>query len=218
MVIRNFADVKVHIRTEDILKTNVVYMLTFPNGKQYIGITTRTLKKRLTAHCNGAFNPKDLSYNAIKSKAIRKYLSFEVSILYEGDDLEAKEMEFIALYDTFNFSTGYNSTSGGEGTTGRKHTEESKRKISAAITGEKNPFYGREHTDESKLLISQSRKGKGVIPITQYSKDGRFIKNWLSTKEASVTLKIDSSSITKCLKNKAKTCGGFVWKYTETNN
>ena len=189
MVIRNFADVKVQIRTEDILKTNVIYCLTFPNDKQYIGLTTTTLKKRLIAHCNSAFNPKDSVYNVIKSKAIRKYMEFSVSILYEGDDLEAKEMEYIALYDTFNFKTGYNSTKGGEGTTGRKHTKESKLKIAEAITGDKNPFYGREHSEESKKLISQSRKGKGIIPITQYTIDGKFIKNWSSTKEASVSLK-----------------------------
>ena len=47
MEIRNFADVKVYINTEDILKENVIYKLTFPNGKVYIGQTIQKLKNRI---------------------------------------------------------------------------------------------------------------------------------------------------------------------------
>ena len=36
---------------------------------------------------------------------------------------------------------------------GHKHTEESKRKISDATKGEKNPFYGKKHTEETKTKM-----------------------------------------------------------------
>ena len=44
--------------------------------------------------------------------------------------------------------------------TGRKHSEESKRKIHDALLGEKNPFYGKHHTEETKKKLSEKRKGK----------------------------------------------------------
>lgn len=42
-----------------------------------------------------------------------------------------------------------------------KHTEETKRKISQSITGDKNPMYGKKHTEETKKKISIANKGKG---------------------------------------------------------
>lgn len=40
------------------------------------------------------------------------------------------------------------------------HTEESKRKISEAMKGEKNPFYGKKHSEETRKKISEANKGK----------------------------------------------------------
>ena len=39
-------------------------------------------------------------------------------------------------------------------------TEETKRKISEAHKGKNNPFYGKKHSEESKRKMSLSRKGK----------------------------------------------------------
>ena len=110
MIIRNFADVKVLIDSEDILKKNVIYKLTFPSGKCYIGQTKSELKSRLYTHCNNSFNIKSTDYNTYKARAIRKYMEFSVNILYEGDNLNEKEVEFIELYDN-----NYNSHIGGVG-------------------------------------------------------------------------------------------------------
>jgi len=43
---------------------------------------------------------------------------------------------------------------------GRALPESVKRKISESEMGEKNPFFGRKHTNESKIKISNSLKGK----------------------------------------------------------
>lgn len=40
------------------------------------------------------------------------------------------------------------------------HTDESKRKISDAMKGEKNPFYGKRHTEETRKKISKANKGR----------------------------------------------------------
>ena len=46
---------------------------------------------------------------------------------------------------------------------GRKHTDESKAKLSKSLTGlmagDKNPFYGRHHTEKTKRLLSEKKKG-----------------------------------------------------------
>ena len=115
MIIRVFGDVKILIRTEDILRNNVIYCLTFPNGKKYIGQTQNCLKQRLYEHCNLSFNNKSTAFNNIKSRAIRKYMTFTVDILYEGNDLDNKEIEFIKKYDTVNIEKGYNMHIGGIG-------------------------------------------------------------------------------------------------------
>lgn len=133
MEIRIYADVKVNIKTEDIHKENVIYVLTFINGKKYIGMTTQSLESRIKNHIYKSFNKKCDGYSTKKSRAIRKYLEFSVDILYQGNNLPIKETEFIKEYNTVNI--GYNTTDGGEGTFGYKHTIESKEKMSKSKKG-----------------------------------------------------------------------------------
>jgi hypothetical protein len=40
--------------------------------------------------------------------------------------------------------------------TGKKRSEQHKKKISIAMTGENNPFYGKKHTEESRAKISEN--------------------------------------------------------------
>lgn len=62
----------------------------------------------------------------------------------------------------FGRSFGYNLTSGGEGVLGLIHSEESKKKQAISMMGkfaaEKNPFFGKKHTEESKIKLSESLK------------------------------------------------------------
>lgn len=54
---------------------------------------------------------------------------------------------------------------------------------------------------------------KRSIPILQFSKDGPFVKEWPSVREAGRQLGIAGSSICACLKGRYKSAGGFVWRY-----
>ena len=140
MQIRNYADVKVHIKTEDILKKNVVYKLTFPNGKVYIGQTVQKLRNRLYAHCNEAFNIEDKTFNNPKANAIRKYMTFEVKILYQGEDLDAKEIKYITLFNSTNRNFGYNISEGGSGMSGKLNSRAKPVIIIDLITKEEKEF------------------------------------------------------------------------------
>lgn len=54
---------------------------------------------------------------------------------------------------------------------------------------------------------------KNSIPILQFKKDGTFIKEWPSMREAGRQL--DIHAICGCLKGRRKHAGGFVWRYKE---
>ena len=54
---------------------------------------------------------------------------------------------------------------------------------------------------------------KRSIPILQFAKDGTFVKEWPSSREAGRQLGIAQQSICQCCKGRLKSAGGFVWRY-----
>ena len=96
--------------------------------------------------------------------------------------------------------------------TGRGFTEEHRKKLSEANIGKKSNFYGKHHSEDTKRKISESH---GVNGILQFSKDGEFIAEYPSTKEAERQTGCNSSHICQCCKGKRKSAGGFIWKYKE---
>ena len=52
----------------------------------------------------------------------------------------------------------YNLTEGGEGASGYIHTEESREKISASCKGLQTHWKGRRHSEETKKKISEAQK------------------------------------------------------------
>ena len=193
MKIRVFADVKVHIRTKDILRENVVYCLTFPDGKKYIGATTQKLIERVRAHSRHSFYKNTGEYKTKKSKAVREFMEFGVEVLYQAEtaeDLQKAEMEYINKFNT-TFD-GYNGFPGGS--VGRKMSEEQKQKISEANKGK----------------ISHNR-----IPVMKYTLDGEFIEEFESMAAAAKSVTDNpkgSSGISSYIKGRVKTAYGFHWK------
>lgn len=102
--------------------------------------------------------------------------------------------------------------------------------------GEEHPMFGKRHTDETKLKMSELHKDKKhseetkkkmsetqknrprektYKKISQFTKDGIFIKHFNSVKEAGKELCITKCNISSCLTGKSKSTGGFTWKYFE---
>lgn len=66
--------------------------------------------------------------------------------------------------------------------------------------------------------IKKGKKGRTKSPILQFDKHGNFIKQWLSQKQASSELCLDTRTLTACLKGRQKTCGGYKWVYLYPQN
>lgn len=150
----------------------IIYLLTSPSGKQYVGQTIQELQKRINGH-NNSSNKNDAAIN----KAIRKYgiNSFrrEIIITIQTSEnnifkqLDKLEELFIKIHNTYK--GGYNSTTGGGN---RKPTDEVRKKLSISHIGIKQTeeskikrrlkMLGFKHSDESKDKIRQANIGKKI--------------------------------------------------------
>lgn len=132
------------------------------NGKIYVG-KTNNLYKRMCQYRN-CHNYKEKHYTHILN-AIRKYgwENFDIIILelfdlnISNQELLNIESKYIIKFNSTNPDIGYNITKYSKDTTGYKHTEETKNKISkkaiGRYIGDKNPFWGKHHSQESKNKI-----------------------------------------------------------------
>jgi len=140
------------------------------NSVFYIGISRHNKKFKYKRAAQ-----KD-KRNSIWKNIVSK-IDFKYKILLESDDIniiKAKEIELIAHYGKIKYKTGClaNITDGGEGTfgyiptketrlkhskfmKGKKHSEETKRKMQIAQLGKIVP-------EEVGLKISISKKGKNI--------------------------------------------------------
>jgi len=130
----------------------VVYCLTSPSGKKYIGQTFRNPTKRFVEHVSRA--DCIIIHNAIKKYGVE---NFEKDILFTSDDpdiLNIMEKKFILDMNTLypNIRTG--------GSKGSKHCQESREKMRISKLGDKNHNYGKPRTPEAKKNISLSKKGE----------------------------------------------------------
>lgn len=187
-----YSGIKVEFNVGDLDKTNIIYKLTFPNGKVYIGQTSQTLRRRLTRHCCE-------NEDTFKCRAINKYKSFNCEILYQGEDLDNQEIEFIKQYNSTNREYGYNLESGGHN---NKHlSEETKEKIRVAHKGTK-------HSEETKRNISESlknnKKNNSKAIIVTEIKTGKEIE-FISITEAARYYDCNNANITDVLNNRLKT-------------
>ena len=141
-----------------------VYMHTSPSDKRYIGITSKKPEYRWQ---NGSgYNRQPYFWRAIQKYGWENF-THEILMNDLCLD-KACEMEkyFIQLFDSNNPERGYNNTDGGEGKLGYHPSEESKLKNSLSHIGlqcgDKNGMYGKKHSEESKKKMSVNKKGKNA--------------------------------------------------------
>lgn len=138
------------------MRTGIAYILTFQNGKVYIGITREGLSRRIERHIAYARSGKHFAL----SSAIRKYgeSSFTSDVVGRGtwEELQAIEISLIAKHNSCG-AGGYNMTFGGEGSLGISPSEETRKRIGAAMS---KALSGRTLTDEHKRRVGDAFRGK----------------------------------------------------------
>lgn len=197
----------------------IYYIKNKVNGKMYVG-KTNNFERRKLEH----FEKKELSCPVL-AKAYKKYgidnfimvpiLSFKaINNTVLNQVLNALERLYIKKYNTYK--NGYNLTEGGEGTSGYKHSEETKKKMSIAA---KNKIVTKEARHKYSLAAKRTKNYLvGEKRVLQYSLDGIFIKEYKSITSAHKELTGNSErvSINRVL-NKNNQALGFLWR-TETSN
>ena len=134
-----------------------IYMIkNMVNSKIYIGQAV-DIERRWVEHKRGLRGNKNKP-NEHLQRAWNKYKedNFEFTVICECDEnqLNTKEIDYIAKLKTYDPDFGYNKTYGGEG---GRHTEETRRKQREANKGKNNGMYGKHHSEETRKKISESR-------------------------------------------------------------
>jgi len=132
------------------------------NDKCYIGWTGRTVEDRWVRHMKDALTHRDNRkfYNAIRKYGVD---SWNVETLMEVstiDEAKQKEIELIEKYDSYN--KGYNATKGGDGNNGIIMSAESNLARSIALKGKPKNYVrmkGKKLSEETKAKISAAHRG-----------------------------------------------------------
>ena len=214
-----------------------IYKITnTENGKCYIG-QSRDIEARWQKHLSAYKSSPDWElYRAFKKYGISKF-TFEIVEECQIEELNEREIYWIAQYDSFN--NGYNMTLGGEACNGTndkivyqydlsghlvgeyKSAHEAARSLNIQFTnickvcrGERKTAGGFSWSYEkhdSVQPIKTKRLSDGTV--LQFTKDGAFVAEYPTAKEARRQTGINDTTIGLVCKGKNKTAGGFIWRY-----
>jgi len=161
-----------------------VYCHTFPNGKKYVGLTSKGVKKRWLNGRGYSKNHQRTMFYAIEKYGWGNIIHEIIEYGLSKTQSEQLEIKLIAQYKSNEIEFGYNLTSGGyapiisdisrkrmsESQKGKVMPEEVKRKLSKANKGyvhtkeaiEKiiKASSGRVRSKETCLKMSEAQKGK----------------------------------------------------------
>lgn len=163
--------------------SGIYYIKNKINNKIYVG-SSKHVEKRFTEHLWCLRNSKHSNRHLQSAWDMYGEDNFEFGILEEifGDkDFQIQEeQKWIDLLDAADSEKGYNicSIASGGGYIvsdetreklrkthlGKKHSAETRLKLSASKQSKRNPFFGKHHDDSAKSKISESRKGNNVNP------------------------------------------------------
>jgi group I intron endonuclease len=135
----------------------IIYLLTNSiNGKVYVGQTWYALSERWR---NGSgYRQCPHLQNAITKYGDQNFGYRILTVCGTNETADYWEDYFIEKYDSRNPDKGYNLRGGGS--TG-KVAETTKKKLSEALSGDKNPMFGKHHTIETRQKISEKCNNTG---------------------------------------------------------
>lgn len=208
-----------------------LYRHTFPNGKMYIGVTKKVPVYRRWQNGYG------YSQQPKMARAIAKYGWDNVRhdiLLTNLTEREAKfwEQFYIRQFDTVNH--GYNITLGGDGLTGMKLSEETKRKIGEANRQKKYPGNaaalkkyisqhgawnkGKSLAGEHLRKITEERRQRCNKPIFACNpQTHKVVLTFPSCTVAAKSCGVSKNVISRCAHGGRKTSCGYEWRYADAS-
>lgn len=211
---------------EGLRNMYIVYKHTCPNGKVYIGITSKNPKIRWA--CKYKTNKR--FYSAIQKYGWENIIH---EILFKNltkEEAEAKKIELIAFYKSNDIKYGYNISKGGHSNYGYHHSKETKNKIRNSLIGQKHTTERIQNqrlaqiklwsNPEYKLRMSEAHKGKqsgknnpSSKVVYQYSFQKELIRMYESVGTAERITGIAHQQISACCNKRQKSCHGYIWSY-----
>ena len=212
-----------------------IYSITnIVSNNVYYGSSFR-VEQRIVRHKSRLLNNKHENKHLQRAYNIYGLESFVFTILEICNesitDVELRKLEqkYIDGHDKDKL---YNQCPVAGSTKGKKHSEETKDKISNALKGHKL-LCSRVISDETRKKLSIAHKGiprpnRVGIPfknkgkpnlnarkiILQINKDTNIlIKEWQGLQEAAKQTGTQCSDICKVCNGKGKTANGYIWKY-----
>ena len=162
------------------MRIGYIYKIVNPNGKVYVGQTIN-LENRLRQYKYAQCKHQVALYNSIKKYGWSNHI-FEIIEQFEiQDKIVLNEREKYWIKDLKSFGpNGFNCNEGGNGNTGRRCSDETKKKISLGNLGKKV-------SEEAKKKIGDASKGRVHI-VTQEIKN-KISKSKIGIKQSEETIK-----------------------------
>lgn len=197
-----------------------------PNGKVYIGITSRRPKARWV--CGNGYIKNEHFYRAIQKYGWENIEHIIVEQNLSKKDAAELEIKLIKEYKSNDYKFGYNMSSGGEfGGSGVIVSQETRAKLSQKRKCRKMPEYvknkiseslkGHYISEETKKKISQSLKAKNTNGHEKPVYCFETGKTYRSLSDAGKELNIKPCYISSVCKGKNKTVKGLHFKFAEVN-
>lgn len=200
-----------------------VYLLTFPNGKQYCGQTSYSLEQRAGKDGQG-YKGSHKVYNAIQKYGwdnVKKEILADYNTRTEANQKEEEVISQLQLQDD-NF--GYNISPGGDKVIDKKYAHEvlkerwadesyQEKMHTVRVNLWKQPEY-REHQMEAKRKIGYNR-GNPVVKCDKIT--GEAIKGYASARDAArdtaaTTIETGRKNISMAANGSVPSAYGFKWR------
>jgi hypothetical protein len=181
-----------------------IYKITNPTGRVYIGQSTNVERRK------EEYSGKNKGKGQVAlCLSLEKYgfsqHTFEVIEECAIENLNKRERYWQDYYNVLKEGLNCRLT-GTEDKSGLFSKESIEKRV--ANTDYK-AFQKKRLASRDEHLISK----KKYKPILQYTKEGIFVREWESLKQASDSLKLYYVNISNCLQGRQRTAGGFAWEY-----